>query len=156
MPDRQLPTKATEDDFRKADRLWGRMTFEVNLLTTRMNWLVSSQAFLFAAYFLALERISNGVQSIEALIFAVPIIGLMICLVTAMYVKAANVIVSACRDELFELKTKYPDQLKDEVDDNVAAVGSRLRAQLASKVLVLMFALFWVVAFLLLVSQKGS
>ncbi len=156
MSNNQQLAKPTEGDIRKADRLWSRMVFEVNLLTTRMNWLVSSQAFLFAAYFLALDRISNGVQSIEALIFFVPVVGLMICLVTAMYMKSANVILSACRLELSNLKERYPSQLKDEVDSNVAAVDSRHHAQLASKILVLMFALFWVVAFLLLASQKGS
>ena len=151
--DKTLPS---EDDYKKADRLWGRMVFEVNLLTTRMNWLVSSQAFLFAAYFLALDRISNGIQSIEALIFAVPIIGLMICLVTAMYLKSAYIIVASCRTELGQLKDRFPDHLRDAVDSDQEPIASRLRAQYASNFLVLLFALFWVFAFLLLASQKGA
>ena len=138
-----MPTNITLTTAEKrVGRLWNRMTFEVELMSTRISWLISSQAFLFAAFFIGLARLDDGVIYAKLLIFGIPAIGLMICCVVGIYIHAANQIVAICRKEFYATKAKFPNELQDCVDENHHALSGRQNAQTATNILVVMFAAF--------------
>jgi hypothetical protein len=64
----------------KYDIIRGRMDHEDDLITSRLNWLITSQSFLFAAY-AALFR-SGGAQQVAGaevplLVHLIPLIGML-------------------------------------------------------------------------------
>lgn len=130
----------------RVDRLWGRMTFEVTLMTTRMNWLVTSQAFLSGAFFLGIARIREGAKATEILVPVIPMAGLLICFITFVYVEAAVKIVGVCRDELNVIKRQHKRFFFDRMDADPSLIKQRVNAIVASKVLIAVFGTFWAVA----------
>lgn len=133
----------------KAERLWDRMTYEVNLMTTRMNWLVVMQAFLFNAYFLGTGRIRENALATEFLVPLIPLIGLIMCRITRTYVATALKVLDVCRDELAELKDKFPRHFQDRVDLDETLPGSRKKVISASDMLIRVFEFFWILALIL-------
>lgn len=130
----------------RVDRLWGRMAFEVNLMTTRINWLVTSQAFLSGAFFLGIARIREGARATEILVPVIPMAGLLICFITFVYVEATVKIVGVCRGELDIIKRQYKRFFFDHMDADPDLIKQRVNAIVASKVLIAVFATFWAVA----------
>ena len=67
----------------KYDIIRGRMDHEDDLITSRLNWLITSQSFLFAAY-ATLFR-SGGAQhvvgaEVPLLVHLIPLIGILSCI----------------------------------------------------------------------------
>lgn len=141
----QGPSDQVKD---KVERLWARMTFEVTLMTTRMNWLVVMQAFLFNAYFLGTGRIRESALLTEILVPMIPIIGLVMCRITRTYVLAAVKIVDVCRSELAEIKHRFPSDFQDRVDSDINLTPLRSKAIAASYTLISIFQGFWALGLL--------
>ncbi len=155
-----MPTDPASPEFliaeKRAERLWGRMTFEVGVLSTRMNWMISSQAFLFAAFFLGLSRLHNQVLYAELLLFFVPLVGVVICVIMSIYINTANLILAQCRAELAATRQLFPDALQDQVDRDAGALSGRLGAQTATNMLVVLFIIFWLLAVGVLIANIGT
>lgn len=150
VPFESVARKPKDYERARADRLWNRLTFEVTLMTRRMNWLVTSQSFLFAAFFLGVDRLGDGIQTIEFLVLLVPLAGLLISIITLIYIQVANSITGEVRVELGLLKMRYPRHLRDQVDKAPRVSVLRQAAQWASMLLAGFFTAFWLLAGVLL------
>lgn len=139
----------------RARRLWERLTFEINLMTARTNWLVTSQSFLFAAYFLGAERLRDGLSATEGLVFAVPVIGISISGITIVYIGVAHASAKLLRDQLIQLREDYAEELRDRMDETSSVPQWRAFAQNASLGLACLFFGIWIGAFALLVMDQS-
>jgi hypothetical protein len=92
---------------------------EDSLVNNRLTWLLTSQSFLFAGYgFIARASHTNLTPEQQALIKALPWLGLSICIVIALAIKAAW-------DAQGILESRYCDELRIKVgvDDETNSAG---------------------------------
>jgi len=129
----------------KADRLWNRMVFEINLLTNRLNWMVASQSFLFAAFFVGLNS-ANKLPMRVPFLMAVPLIGTVIALTMIVFCLTAFHNMNLCRNELLPLRAQYPTELQDAVDRDQKTPKWRKLVIFATYLLIVMFLCFWIAA----------
>jgi len=139
----------TKWEILKVERLWNRMTFEINLMTTRTSWLVSAQGILFAAFFVSIYSYEELNLEHSFILAIIPIAGMLMCFIMFLYVKAATTIVKVCRQDLAIIKQRHPIFLSDHIDNlnsiEHAQVGRWIRvATLSNYALIFVFALFWV------------
>ena len=59
---------------KRSEMLWSMMTFEANLITVRVNWLISGQSFLFAAFFIGIAQTKDESFVPLELIISIPFI----------------------------------------------------------------------------------
>ncbi len=94
---------------------------EFDLVGTRMTWLISSQAFLvaaFAASLVGIERTQAEYQAaVRALIYGIPCLAAFVCSLVALGIQAAH---------------SVADRIKNQRDEFIGALPSHLRIELVS------------------------
>jgi hypothetical protein len=130
------------DTLARADRLWGRMTFEIGLMSQRMSWLVASQSLLVTALTFSLINQDRS-PILGFLAYFVPVVGLFICAVMLIFVNAGLKHVAICREQLRLLKWRFPDRLRDDVDQSAPARWRRGIAVVGNYGMIAPFIVLW-------------
>jgi hypothetical protein len=93
-----MTTLALEDSLsRRLTRLDSQLKIEYELIGHRVSWLLVSNSFLFGAFVVGINNLSekDDIQKlIHILIYAIPIIGLASSVLVALAVRAAHEVIS--------------------------------------------------------------
>lgn len=101
-------------------RLCDAVRTEFDLIGVRMTWLVTSQAFMFAAFATCVSNLKTGGQgsadlilstTIRYLLVLLPILGMTVSAIVAVAIRAAHIAMIRLKKDRDDLIKKLPDYL---------------------------------------------
>lgn len=126
---------------------------ELNLINHRISWLTTSQSFLFVAVATLLSTTNELIKHVTlAFLFAVPIVGLVLCFLVHVGVNAALKVLA---DDLLPERAALVEQLNQLAGTSLKPLGPKrvtnFRGALAARWIPITFIASWIIVLGILV-----
>lgn len=136
----------------QVSRLSDAIKAEFDLIAARMTWLLSSQAFLIAAFATSLAAADSPHPDyqfvVRYLIYGLPFFGTAVCVLVALAIAAAHKVASRLKDQRDDFLSSVPQILR--IDLVSSRDPEHVVGNLPAKVVPWLFAALWAVPIILL------